>query len=326
MTSFGHKGRLEDERMLKGKGRYVSDWTFPNQAYGYFLRSDRPHAEIASIDTSSALALPGVIAVLTGDDVIAAGQKPMPAAAPMKGRGGSDQVVPPRYSLTRGKVRYVGEPVALVIAESAAAAQDAAEQIFIEWNELPAVITAERRKFWSFQPIRKPALPSVRDARWVKSPIDRFILSRLEADGLTPVKPADERTLIRRAIRRLLLVAPRAALEPLGKIIIHVLRQQGLQPFPGVFQNNSRFSVTNPFRLLVARHQPGKEQEGHHHDDQAAGQPEQEAERAVERADPAVEHLVGHAKGDQAHYDQGDDEHAGGKDDLLNAYIVDVRL
>ena len=61
------------------------------------------------------------------------------------------------------------------------------------------VISAERRKFWSFQPIQKPALPPVQDSRWVKSPIDQFILSRLEADGLAPVKPADKRTLIRRA-------------------------------------------------------------------------------------------------------------------------------
>jgi cytochrome c553/mono/diheme cytochrome c family protein len=62
-----------------------------------------------------------------------------------------------------------------------------------------AVISAERRKFWSFQPIQKPALPPVQDSRWVKSPIDQFILSRLEAQGLAPVKPADKRTLIRRA-------------------------------------------------------------------------------------------------------------------------------
>jgi carbon-monoxide dehydrogenase large subunit len=141
--SFGHKGRLEDERMLKGAGRYVSDWNFPGQAYGYFLRSDRAHADIASIDASAALAMKGVIAVLTGDDVAAAGQKPMPAAAPMKGRGGSDQRVPPRYSLTRGRVRYVGEPIALVVAESAALAQDAAEQVAIDYTEHPAVITAE---------------------------------------------------------------------------------------------------------------------------------------------------------------------------------------
>ena len=83
-TSFGgYKGRLEDERMLKGRGRYVSDWSLPGQACGHFLRSDRPHAEIVSIDASAALAMPGVIAVLTGADVAAAGQKPMPAAAPL---------------------------------------------------------------------------------------------------------------------------------------------------------------------------------------------------------------------------------------------------
>ena len=141
--SFGHKGRLEDERMLKGAGRYVSDWNLPGQAYGYFLRTDRPHADIVSIDTSAALAMKGVVAVLTGDDVAAAGQKPMPAAAPMKGRGGADQIVPPRYSLSRGRVRYVGEPIALIVAESAALAQDAAEAVAIEYNEHPVVITAE---------------------------------------------------------------------------------------------------------------------------------------------------------------------------------------
>ncbi|MGA7986682.1 MAG: hypothetical protein WCA01_16000, partial [Burkholderiales bacterium] len=69
MQSFGAKGRLEDERMLKGRGRYVSDWSFPQQAHAHFLRSDRPHARIVSIDSAAALAMPGVIAVLTGHDV-----------------------------------------------------------------------------------------------------------------------------------------------------------------------------------------------------------------------------------------------------------------
>lgn len=142
MTTFGHKGRLEDERMLKGAGRYAADWNLPGQRYGHFLRSDRPHADLVSIDASAALAMKGVVAVLTGEDVAAAGQKPMPAAAPMKGRGGADQLVPPRYSLTRERVRYVGEPIALVVAESAALAQDAAEAIAVEYRELPAVITA----------------------------------------------------------------------------------------------------------------------------------------------------------------------------------------
>jgi carbon-monoxide dehydrogenase large subunit len=145
MTSFGgngYKGRLEDGRMLTGRGRYVSDWAFSNQAFGYFLRSDRPHAEIASLDASAARSMPGVIAVLTGEDVAAAGQKPMPAAAPMKGRGGSDQLVPPRYSLAQKRVRYVGEPVALVVAETAAQAQDAAEAIAIDYRELPVLVKA----------------------------------------------------------------------------------------------------------------------------------------------------------------------------------------
>ena len=143
MESFGHQGRLEDERMLKGAGRYVADWHLPAQACGHFLRSDHPHAQIVSIDASAALQMPGVIAVLTGEDVAAAGHKPMPAAAPMKGRNGAEQKATPRYSLARGRVRYVGEPVALVVAESAAQAQDAAEAIAVEYAELPVVVTAE---------------------------------------------------------------------------------------------------------------------------------------------------------------------------------------
>jgi carbon-monoxide dehydrogenase large subunit len=143
MEKFGTQGRLEDERMLKGAGRYVSDWTLPRQAWGCFLRADRPHADIGAIDASAAKGMPGVIAVLTGEDVAAAGHKPMPAAAPMKGRGGAEQKATPRWSLARGKVRYVGEPVALVVAESAAQAQDAAEAISVDYRELPAVVTAQ---------------------------------------------------------------------------------------------------------------------------------------------------------------------------------------
>ncbi|TMI36047.1 MAG: xanthine dehydrogenase family protein molybdopterin-binding subunit, partial [Betaproteobacteria bacterium] len=142
MQPFGHKGRLEDERMLKGRGRYVADWNLPGQACGHFLRSDRAHAEIAALDASSALAMPGVIAVLTGADVAAAGLRPLPAAAPVKGRGGAEQLPTVRPALAQGRVRYVGEPVALVVAESAAAAQDAAEAVAVEYRELPAVIDA----------------------------------------------------------------------------------------------------------------------------------------------------------------------------------------
>src|SRR4030081_3403101 len=108
MQPFGHKGRLEDERMLKGGGRYVADWNLPGQAYGHFVRSDRAHAEIAGVDASSALALPGVIAVLTGADVAAAGLRPLPAAAPVKGRGGAEQLPTPRAPLAPGRGAFCG--------------------------------------------------------------------------------------------------------------------------------------------------------------------------------------------------------------------------
>jgi len=144
MTSFGQKGRLEDERMLKGAGRYAADWDLPEQAYGHFLRSDRPHAAIVSIDASAALAMDGVVAVLTGEDIAKAGYQSLPAASPMKGRDGSDVHRPHHPMLAQGRVRYVGEPVALVVAESAALAQDAAEAVAVEYAELPAVTDARQ--------------------------------------------------------------------------------------------------------------------------------------------------------------------------------------
>src|SRR6187549_2130286 len=104
--SFGQqKGRLEDARMLTGRGRYVSDWSLPGQAAGHFLRSDRPHARILAIDASAALAMPGVIAVITGKELAEAGLKPIPAAAPFKWKDGSDQRLAQRLSLAHEAVR-----------------------------------------------------------------------------------------------------------------------------------------------------------------------------------------------------------------------------
>jgi carbon-monoxide dehydrogenase large subunit len=144
MESFGRapKGRLEDGRMLTGRGRYVSDWNLPNQAHGHFLRSDRPHAKILSIDASAALAMPGVIAVITGKELADSGLKPIPAAAPFKWSDGSEQRPASRLSLAHEVVRHVGEPVALVVAATAAQAQDAAEAVAVDYEELPAGTTA----------------------------------------------------------------------------------------------------------------------------------------------------------------------------------------
>jgi len=137
------KGRLEDRRLLTGQGRFISDWNFPGQAYAAFLRADRAHAEIVSIDTARALASPGVLAVLTGKDVAEAGYKSIPTNLGVKDRSGEPLKKPPHPVLAQGRVRHVGECVACVVAESPQAAQDAVEQIALEYRDLPAVTTGE---------------------------------------------------------------------------------------------------------------------------------------------------------------------------------------
>src|SRR3954467_6162434 len=98
------KGRLEDDRMLTGRGKYVSDWNLPGQAHGHFVRSDRAHAEILSIDKSAALAHPGVVGVFTGEDIVGA-LKSLPCALPVKGRGGMELINPGRPALAQQRVR-----------------------------------------------------------------------------------------------------------------------------------------------------------------------------------------------------------------------------
>ena len=132
------QGRREDFRLVSGKGQYTADWNLEGQAHASFLRSDHAHAEIASIDTSAALAVPGVLAVLTGADVVKAGFKTPPAILFMKGKGGSAFKMPHRHALAHERVRFVGEPVALVVAETETAAQDGVERIAVEYRDLAA--------------------------------------------------------------------------------------------------------------------------------------------------------------------------------------------
>jgi len=135
--------RREDARLLTGKGRYSADWNLPGQLYAFFLRSDRAHAEIVSIAAKVAQARPGVRAVLTGADYATSGWKSLPGGVSYEGVGGQKQKKPFWPALAQKKVRYVGQPVALVVAESAALAQDAAEEIAVEYRDLPAVIGFE---------------------------------------------------------------------------------------------------------------------------------------------------------------------------------------
>ena len=136
-------GRREDRRLLTGVGRYTADWNLPGQLHAAFLRSDHAHAAILSLDASAALAAPGVAAVLTGADTLAAGYHRTQALLPFKGRNDEALKVPPRPALAVDRVRFVGEPVALVVAATPEQAQDAAELIAVEYDPLPAVATPE---------------------------------------------------------------------------------------------------------------------------------------------------------------------------------------
>jgi carbon-monoxide dehydrogenase large subunit len=137
--------RLEDARLLTGRGRYVDDGTLPNQALGYVLRSPHAHARVVRIDTAAAKTAPGVVAVLTAADYRADGLTPLPhVGPPVKRRDGQPVHIPPHWPLALDRARYVGEGVAFVVAETLAQAKDAAELIEVEYETLPAVTATEK--------------------------------------------------------------------------------------------------------------------------------------------------------------------------------------
>ncbi len=142
MSDEKFAGRREDLRLVTGRGSYTADMDASGQAAACFVRSDRAHAKIVRINAEEARAAPSVLAVLTGADAVAAGWKGLPAMAFFKGVGGATLRVPPRYALAHDRVRFVGEPVAVVIAETQYIAQDAAELIAIEYEELPVLVEA----------------------------------------------------------------------------------------------------------------------------------------------------------------------------------------
>ena len=131
--------RLEDLRLLTGKGRYQDDQTLHRQTWCVFVRSPHAHARIRSIDTSAASRAPGVVAVFTGTDYANDGIAMPKAAMPRKKRDGSPMFAPQRPALVVDRVRYVGDPVAMVIAETLAQAKDAAELVVVDYDPLPSV-------------------------------------------------------------------------------------------------------------------------------------------------------------------------------------------
>ena len=137
--------RKEDERLLTGRGRFSDDFALPGQAYAAIVRSPHPHARIVKIDAGKAMAVPGVLGVFTGEDCLADGLQPIPHTPvpstrydmKLTGPDGGPIFIGPQMLLPADKVRHVGEAVAMLVAETAAQAQDAAEAVIVEYEELP---------------------------------------------------------------------------------------------------------------------------------------------------------------------------------------------
>src|SRR5438552_1040487 len=139
--------RFEDPRLLRGGGRYVDDMVLPRQAWGHVLRSPYAHARIRGIDVSLAKAAPGVLTVLTGADWRQSGWGDLPVAAGLRRRPDEPPFRHPFPALASERVRWVGDYVAFVVAETRHQAADAAELIEVDYEPLPAVVgTAEAAK------------------------------------------------------------------------------------------------------------------------------------------------------------------------------------
>jgi carbon-monoxide dehydrogenase large subunit len=135
--------RKEDDTLVRGKGKYTDDFSLPGQVYAWIVRSSHAHGILRGIDTEAAKAMPGVLGVWTGADLASANYGPYTCGLPLKSRDGSPLLQTNRTALMTDKVRYVGDPVAFVVAETLAQARDAAEAVVLDIDPLPAVTGAE---------------------------------------------------------------------------------------------------------------------------------------------------------------------------------------
>ena len=157
-TTHSPTRRVEDDYLLRGTGRYMADAPLPRQTYACFVRSPHACADVKSIDGTAAQAIKGVVAVITAADIKAANVGNLSQHPPLPGRGGAKLVMPFRPALAGERVRHVGEPVAMVIAETAAAAQDGAEAVAVDYAPLEAVT--------DLRAAAKPGAPQV----WPEAP------------------------------------------------------------------------------------------------------------------------------------------------------------
>ena len=147
--------RFEDPRLLRGQGKFINDMNLHGQTYAVFVRSPHAHAKITKIDVEAAKTAPGVVAVLTGHDVKADGLGMPKANMPRKRPDGKPMYAPHRPPLVTDRVRYVGDPVVMVVADTLAEAKDAAELVEIDYESLPSVTLTEDTV--------KPGAPAVWD-------------------------------------------------------------------------------------------------------------------------------------------------------------------
>ena len=136
--------RVEDRRFITGRGNYTDDINRPRQAYAFMLRSPHAHARIRAVEIAAAASAPGVLAVLTGEDLARDGLGTIPCLSAVTNRDGSPAAIPPYPVMARDRVRHVGDTVAMVVAATAAAARDAAELITVEYEPLPAIVDTAR--------------------------------------------------------------------------------------------------------------------------------------------------------------------------------------
>jgi aerobic carbon-monoxide dehydrogenase large subunit len=192
--------RFEDKRLLTGKGHYQDDLTLPRQLWCVFVRSPHAHAGIVSIDTTSASRAPGVATVYTGQDYADDAINTPQAAMPRKKRDGSPMFAPPRPAMVVDRVRYVGDIVAMVMAETLAQAKDAAELVEVEYDALPSVtLLADAAKFdaprlWDENPdnishTTERGDRSATEAAFAKAAHivrRRYVITRVQAQYLEP--------------------------------------------------------------------------------------------------------------------------------------------
>jgi carbon-monoxide dehydrogenase large subunit len=214
--------RFEDPRLVRGGGRYIDDVVYPGMAYGVVLRSPHGHAKILSIKTDAAIAAPGVLAVITAADWKKAGLAELPSHSGLKRRDGSPMFKAAYPVLAEDRVRWVGDPVAFVVAETTAQAADAAEMIEVDYEPLPAVVSTAKAtepgaaKVWDGCPdnisfVELLGDKAATDAAFAKAAHvvkHSFVINRVTAAAMEPrgavgvYLPAEGRYIIHSPVQR----------------------------------------------------------------------------------------------------------------------------